>query len=288
MKGRYVGIEVRKHGEVYPRNRMERGDRGSKGNRGKVEKEEKQRKLITEEGKIMKRVSFKRENITGSELDERIKEVKEEFWRVWGDWKEGEDRRMKEMEDRIVGIERVLEELREEKRMREEESLSNSSRGREKGRDRSSRTSSAWNLSRISETLSEKEINALKKMVDEKDKEERKENIVIKGEGIVEEPTNKGVEDLIKKLINVEIKVKNCWRSGKVMVIKIENEDTKKEIMLNKHRLKGKKIFIENDLTYEERKIQGKIGEWARKEAVKGNRIKISKGRVKIGDTRKR
>lgn len=34
--------------------------------------------------------------------------------------------------------------------------------------------------------------------------------------------------------------------------------------MFKKNKLKGSKIYIENDLTWEERRIQEKIKEWAR------------------------
>lgn len=47
--------------------------------------------------------------------------------------------------------------------------------------------------------------------------------------------------------------------SGTVIVVKLENEDKKKEIMSNKNKLKGERIFIENDLSWEERKIQEKM-----------------------------
>lgn len=40
--------------------------------------------------------------------------------------------------------------------------------------------------------------------------------------------------------------------SGTVVVVKLENEDKKKEIMSNKNKLKGERIFIENDLSWEE------------------------------------
>lgn len=36
--------------------------------------------------------------------------------------------------------------------------------------------------------------------------------------------------------------------------------------MRNKFKLKGEKIFIKNDLNWEERKIQDKINRWAKTE----------------------
>lgn len=48
--------------------------------------------------------------------------------------------------------------------------------------------------------------------------------------------------------------------------VKLESEKVKKEVMRNKFKLKGEKIFIKNDLSWEERKIQDKINRWAKTE----------------------
>jgi len=54
--------------------------------------------------------------------------------------------------------------------------------------------------------------------------------------------------------------VREVRRSGPVIVTRIEGEERKKEIMKNKYKLKGERIFIKNDLIYEERKVQEKMG----------------------------
>lgn len=43
-----------------------------------------------------------------------------------------------------------------------------------------------------------------------------------------------------------------------MIIARLENKEVKKEVMRNKFILKGEKIFIENDLSWEERKIQEK------------------------------
>lgn len=45
--------------------------------------------------------------------------------------------------------------------------------------------------------------------------------------------------------------------------------ERKKETILNKNKLRGTNIFIENDLSWEERKIQERINRWAKKEKEK-------------------
>jgi len=46
-----------------------------------------------------------------------------------------------------------------------------------------------------------------------------------------------------------EARVVGCRESEEVMVVRLENEEEKKEVMRNKYRLKGESIFIENDLS---------------------------------------
>lgn len=59
--------------------------------------------------------------------------------------------------------------------------------------------------------------------------------------------------------------------------VKLESEKVKKEVMRNKFKLKGEKIFIKNDLSWEERKIQDKINRWAKTERKRAG----SKGRIR-------
>lgn len=56
----------------------------------------------------------------------------------------------------------------------------------------------------------------------------------------------------------------------------------KKETMSRKNRLKRDKIFIENYLTWNKRKIQEKINRWAKKEESDGVVIKIAIRKVRV------
>lgn len=56
----------------------------------------------------------------------------------------------------------------------------------------------------------------------------------------------------------------------------------KKETMSRKNRLKRDKIFIENYLTWNKRKIQKKINRWAKKEESNGVVIKIAIRKVRV------
>jgi len=62
-----------------------------------------------------------------------------------------------------------------------------------------------------------------------------------------------------------------------MIMVRIRNEKERSEIIRNKHKLKGCKIFTENDLSWERRKIQERINKWNRKgeEKVGISKIKI-------------
>jgi len=51
--------------------------------------------------------------------------------------------------------------------------------------------------------------------------------------------------------------------------------------MRNKHKLKGGRVFIENDLSWEKRKTQGEINKWAKIQREKGIEVKISRVMLK-------
>lgn len=106
-------------------------------------------------------------------------------------------------------------------------------------------------------------------------KEERKNNIKIKGDIGEIEMTKEGIEKYIKEKIGIEIKIINCRTSGNVIIATIEEEEMKKEVIKHKNRLKGGRVFIENDFTWEERKIQEKINNWVKGEKEKGKDVKV-------------
>jgi len=88
---------------------------------------------------------------------------------------------------------------------------------------------------------------------------------------------------LIKNKLGVECIVSEVRKSGPVIVARIEGEEGKREIMRNKFKLKGEKLFIENDLSYEERKMQEKLSRWAKEKKAGGTEVKVGRGRLRIG-----
>lgn len=66
--------------------------------------------------------------------------------------------------------------------------------------------------------------------------------------------------------------------------VKFLSEKVKKKVMRNKFKLKGEKIFVKNDLSWEERKIQDKINRWAKTERKRtGGKGRIRKSKNEGG-----
>jgi len=126
----------------------------------------------------------------------------------------------------------------------------------------------------------------------DKDREERRSNIIIKGAKIPKELEKDWggckiwAAELIKEKVGVECNMVNCRKSGTVIILKLESEEVKKKVIKKKYRLKGDKIFIENDLSWEKKKIQKKINRWAKEQKGRGckggTRKSKSKGDIEI------
>lgn len=186
------------------------------------------------------------------------------------EWKEKE----KNWEVRIRIIKEKLEEVGNEIREikeKEEDSERSKMLGRSETDIRSKASSYAGSImTEVSKNrLSPREIRKLKNWISDKEKEKRRKNIVIKG--IKDEKELKDIKENPKKLAVFFLKVKlemDCKVeykvSNRVIIVKMSSEEEKKEVMRNKHKLKGGSIFIGNDLTWEERKTQERIYKWAK------------------------
>lgn len=156
----------------------------------------------------------------------------------------------------------------------------------------SSRRGSSWTGSMalgISEkSLSIAEVGKLKRLLTEKERDKGRNNIVLKevriegDERLIKGALKEWVSDFLKKNLGVDGKIEHCRLNGKVIIAKLGSEEDKREVMKNKNKLKEGNIFIENDLTWEERKIQKKISRWGKEEKEKGKDIKIGLGKVRI------
>lgn len=71
-----------------------------------------------------------------------------------------------------------------------------------------------------------------------------------------------------------------------MVIVKLETWEQKLAVLKNKYKIRHhkKRIFIDNDLTKLERKVQQEIGKKATEEREKGNKIKIGYKKININD----
>ncbi|KYN12099.1 hypothetical protein ALC57_15734 [Trachymyrmex cornetzi] len=199
-----------------------------------------------------------------NKLLELIEEIRGEYNNQKREWeKEREEIRkdMKEMKNRV--------EILERSRMQELRCIGTEAEGEQKGGE--------------GFDGQDKEENNL----EEREREKRRRNIIIKGIQ-VREGRREAVEEILGE-IGVKVEAKEIRKigegtergKGEMLLIKLENEEQKREVMGEKN-LKGRKERIWEDLTWRERKIRYGLGEIAKKEMAEGKRVWVRGGRIRI------
>jgi len=122
-------------------------------------------------------------------------------------------------------------------------------------------------------------VKRLERRVERKERGERRNNIIVKkmreGEGDM-----KGMERVWKKL-GMEVKVESIREikggggSRGSMWLRVGSKEEKRRIMQSKWKLKGEEVRIEEDLTWEERRIKWRIRQCAMREEEKGKRVRM-------------
>lgn len=129
----------------------------------------------------------------------------------------------------------------------------------------------------------ENKYNKLERRIENMEKEKRKNNIVVTGIEIVEKDgeMEKQMEEWMNTELGVESKVKEVKRiTQNRTLVSIENFNGTLRVLRSKNKLRGKKIYIDSDLTPQERDIQKKLRQTARKLREEGKNVKI--GHMKL------
>ena len=87
----------------------------------------------------------------------------------------------------------------------------------------------------------------------------------------------------------VESEIVDAFNIGrgeaKIILVKMSSYDSKREIMKNRSKLKGSRIYVDDDLTSEDDKIQRNIRKWAKAESAKGKRVNVRTGKCLVDGT---
>ncbi|KAL6421352.1 hypothetical protein ACFW04_014689 [Cataglyphis niger] len=131
-------------------------------------------------------------------------------------------------------------------------------------------------------------LNEMGNRMERREREERKRNMLIKG---VEEGRRRvAVEELFDSIgIKVEIeevrKIGGSVEEGReMMVVRLKNEDQRREVWNKKKLLKDRKERILEDWTWKERKMRWSLERIVRKEEKKGRKVWIGYGKIRINE----
>lgn len=236
--------------------------------------------------------------------DEKKEKEWEEKWRRWEkearereeererkEWERYESRRREDKEEserlegRIAKIEREWTERREmdysgEEREREWEEMKREFERWRKNREEEKETVSKGKKEGRSREEEVKE-QRIQKMAEEIEKEKKRKNIVITG--LQGDWTRESLRVWLKRKIDVEANLVEVWRVGEGrerIVARCRNEEEKERIMRNKKNLGRERVFIENDLTYKERRMRERAVEKARDLRKQGLKVKAGMNKV--------
>jgi len=125
-------------------------------------------------------------------------------------------------------------------------------------------------------------------MIEDRERRERKNNLVIKrlkGKG-KKNLRRRECPKICREKIRDERGSKDVQIVGgegrEVVIIRMDSWERKEEIMRRKKKLGSRKIYIDNDLSQEERKVQRKLREIARDERADGKRARVGYRRIDI------
>lgn len=127
-----------------------------------------------------------------------------------------------------------------------------------------------------------KELKESNERIERLEREKRVRNIVIQGLQIDTNNPNElkeGAKNFIEKELGVEIRIESAIKlAEKTCLIELNSKTDKMVIMNNKSKLRAQKnkIYINDDMTKEERKVQAIVRKIAKEERAKGRKVKIS------------
>ncbi|KAL6417641.1 hypothetical protein ACFW04_012599 [Cataglyphis niger] len=133
-------------------------------------------------------------------------------------------------------------------------------------------------------------LNEIENRMERREREERRRNVLIKGVEVKEGRRRVAVEELFDSIgIKAEIeevrKIGGSVEEGReMMVIRLKNEDQKREVWNKKKLLKGRKERILEDWTWKERRMRWSLERIAKGEEKKGRKVWIGYGKIRIDE----
>lgn len=132
------------------------------------------------------------------------------------------------------------------------------------------------------------ELKEIKKVLELKERKERRNNIIIKGLQTEGGQMSKKIEEFLSEKLRIQEKIESSTKidmgrnNNEGVLVRLSDHKKKGAIMEKNKMLRGTQIFIDDDLTKEERKIQMRLKEKMKEERNKGNRVRIGYQKIEI------
>lgn len=130
-------------------------------------------------------------------------------------------------------------------------------------------------------------VELMEDRMEKLDRANRRDNIIINGiilKGNNNVDMTRELERFLYDNLQVQTEIKEVHRiNQRLWMARVGSFEGKIEIMKNKYKLKNgdnKKIYINSDLTEQERKIQKRLGEMADEKRKEGKRVKVGYQRL--------
>lgn len=129
-------------------------------------------------------------------------------------------------------------------------------------------------------------VERIENILETEEKEKRKTNLIIKGinteEGNLKERVMEVIRAVSEEINPKEMRKVGRWGERGTVWVGLGNKEERDIILKNRNRLKGRREWVEEDLTWKERKAQWKVREVAQILGRKGLNVRVGQGRVWI------
>ncbi|KAJ8677957.1 hypothetical protein QAD02_013744 [Eretmocerus hayati] len=178
-----------------------------------------------------------------------------EIQKLDNEFDEKEEGEKKEREETTNWIKEMMEQMKRENELKQRE----------------------WNLKWAEK---EKQDKSRDKRIEDSERRDRRENIIVTGFKMKEEELKSNQESWLYETLNIEVILMKAWevkgRAGqKIIGAECETETMERNIMLNKNKLKGQEIYIDKDLTWKRRETRRKLREKAKEAKDQGKKAVV-------------
>lgn len=145
----------------------------------------------------------------------------------------------------------------------------------------------------VDKNMLQERIHYLERKEESRDKEARRNNIVIHGITVDRDEGKEKIEEILREQLDVDVGIVEAFPIGKTdrkknsisVLAKLSSDRDKKTVMKYRHKLNGAEMYITHDRTVREREIQRKIMRIADEEERNGKIVRVGYRKLQVNET---